>query len=263
MSTLLAVVAAVVAGAFAGLVADATADKKHPARKYIPMLVIGVLAFAIIQTVAQKNDGDSQAKPTNSAPSQNPTPSVDQTQQAPQTTPPPAASTPSPTSTSPQPPVIQATSLLKLPAVNEDTNDDIDLREEGTIDVDGATYGRALLYRCSLYCNGSSPQIREVTLGRRFQRFTTTAAVLDTSTGRHRIDITLDSQAPKTFTVSPGHSRKIALNVSGISRMRIELYAPGELKSPIQAGADSTVGRNGGGLPGVGLGDPMLLPRAT
>jgi hypothetical protein len=42
--------------------------------------------------------------------------------------------------------------------------------------------------------------------------------------------------------------------------MRIRLYAPGKLKSPLQAGVDVAGGNNGGGLPGIGLGDPILLP---
>lgn len=265
--TLLAALAAVVASALAGLVADAVVDKKHQARKYIPMLVVGALVFVGIQAIAQNNDkdDDSNAGSTNPSSGQTSTsspPSSEDTPQPPQTTPPPIPSPP-PTSAPPPTPIIQATSLLKLTAVAEDTNDDIDLKEEGTIDIDGRTYGRALVYRCSLFCNGSSPQTREVTLGRRYQRFVTTLAVLDTSTGRHRVDITLDTRLPKTYTVTPGHARKIILDVTGVSRMRIELYAPSPLKNPIQAGADSTVGRNGGGLPGVGLGDPMLLPRAT
>lgn len=70
--------------------------------------------------------------------------------------------------------------------------------------------------------------------------------------------VTLDNHTPRVFSVAPGQPASIDLNVAGASRMRVDLYAPGPLKNPIQAGADSAVGRNGGGRPGVALADPLL-----
>jgi hypothetical protein len=208
-----------------------------------------------VQTTAEfmsRPDDDTSTQgsvPTPAPGATTPMPPSGQTQESLPSTPPTA-----------EPPPIMASSLLDLPSVSDDTNSSIDLDDSGTIEIDGATYGRALIYECSLYCDGSSPQMREVTLGRKYARFTATAAVLDTSTGSYRIDVTLDGHPPKTFTTTPGKPARIDLSVAGISRMRIQMYAPGKLKSPLQAGVDAAGGGNGGGLPGIGLGDPLLLP---
>lgn len=153
-----------------------------------------------------------------------------------------------------------ATSLLDLSAVQVDSNDDSDLSDEGTTTIGGKDYGRALVYSCNTFCGGGSPQTRTVTLGGQYATFVAWAAVLDQADGTHRIDITLDSGTPHTYNVKPGKAQLIKLSVRGVYRMRIQMYAPGPLKGPLQAGADSAAGKNGGGLPGVALADPMLQP---
>ena len=156
--------------------------------------------------------------------------------------------------------VPMATSILDLPKVEEDINTDIDLKPLDTTEINGTSYGRVLAHNCNLFCNGSSPQVLEVVLGGKYRTFTATAAVLDTSSGTYRIDVTMDSAPPVTFTTSPGKPTPMHLSVAGVSRLRIQMYSSGQLKSAVQAGADSAVGDNGGGLPGVGLGDPVVLP---
>lgn len=160
----------------------------------------------------------------------------------------------------PQPATAMATSLLDLPAVDQHVTKSIDLEQLDTVLIDGTSYGQALAYSCSLFCNGTSPQILEVSLGRQFKKFTATAVVLDTSSGTYRIDITLDGQPPMSFATSPGSFTAIEVNVENVSRMRIQMYAAESLKGPLQAGSDTAAGENGGGLPGVALADPLLLP---
>lgn len=171
----------------------------------------------------------------------------------------PTPASPTQSSTSESAPAM-ATSLLDLPLVEQDSNHSIDLENLDTTSIDGTTYGRALAYSCSLFCNGRSPQVFEVVLGKNFKIFSATAAVLDTSSGTYRIDISLDQKPPAKFVTSPGKPTPIRIDVGGISRMRIQIYAPGPLKSPVQAGVDTTGGENGGGLPGIGLADPVLQP---
>lgn len=171
-----------------------------------------------------------------------------------------SSSTSSSSSSSSSPPPVMAASLLDLPTVAEDTNDAADLDEEESTEVDGVMYARLLTYSCSLFCGGDSPQTREVALGRKFDSFEADFAVLDTATGRHRLDITLDGKRPKTYYAEPGEPAEIRVVVTGVSRMRIQFFSPGPLKSPLQAGADSAVGENGGGMPGSALADPLLLP---
>ncbi|MFF0234408.1 hypothetical protein [Micromonospora sp. NPDC005254] len=254
MLTFVAAIAAFAGGAIAGVIADAVVDKAHRMRRYVAALIVALVVFGGIQAVAQLRSQPDAGTPPQDAGRAIPRGS---------TTPPASATSTQATPSTPattEPPPVMATSLLDLPAVDEDTNSSIDLDEPGTVEINGTTYGHALIYQCSLYCDGSSPQVREVTLGKKFSRFRTTAAVLDTSTGKYRIDITLDRHPPKTYTITPGNPASINISVAGISRLRIQLYAPGKLKSPLQAGVDVAGGNNGGGLSGIGLGDPILLP---
>lgn len=254
---LLAVIAGLIAAALAGVIAAAFTDREHPARRYVWALAAFVLVFALVQVVAQSAGGSGSAtgareESNDSSPSPSQTVIDDPTTTPVQTLSP----TPKPSAT----PEILATSLMDLPTVDQDTNRDIDLEQLGTTLIDGETYGRVLAYECSLFCNGESPQVVEVTLGGQFKRFTATAAVLDTSSGTYRVDVKAGAHSVKTYSASPGAPASIDLDVTGVSRLRVELYAPGELKSPLQAGADSAVGDNGGGLPGLGLADPLLTP---
>ncbi|MGZ0153529.1 hypothetical protein ACXJJ3_41130 [Kribbella sp. WER1] len=249
------IIAGLLAGVLVSIAASALGNHIFGKDRLRPAILVGLVlgggVFLIVQAVAQQHS----QQPTASPPAKPSTPATSAPVKA--TSAPTHRTVPPPTK---ERPLVQATSLLALPRVAEDTNDDIDLDDAGTTQIDGTTYGQALVYQCSDFCNGSSPQVREVTLGRKFKRFTATAVVLDSSNGSHRVDITLDGQAPRVYTVRPGHPEPIKLDVTGISRLRVQLYAPGPLKNPIQAGADSAAGRNGGGLPGVALGDPMLLP---
>lgn len=104
------------------------------------------------------------------------------------------------------------------------------------------------------------PQTYEVTLGRKYGRFTAQAGVLDTAAGRYKVEVTLDQQAPIAYIAEPGNIAKIDLAVNNVNRMRLQLYSAFPLKSPLAAGADTTVGRNGARLPGLALANPLLLP---
>lgn len=204
--------------------------------------VAGILVFLLIEAFALTRHGDGgpsvseSTQPVSSSSSSAGTDAQTSTQGSP-------SSEQTPTET----PSIMATSLLDLPTVDQDTNSTIDLHSDGTTEIGGRTYGRALAYRCADFCNGSSPQTYLVTLGRQYAKFTATAAVLDTAAGRYRIDVTLDSTTPKTYYVEPGTSAPLSISVAGVYRMRIQLYAPGPLKNPLQAGADAAAGKNGGG----------------
>lgn len=74
------------------------------------------------------------------------------------------------------------------------------------------------------------------------------------------MSITLDGQAPNTYFVQPGENELIEIPVAGAYRMRVELFSASRIKSPVEAGVDTAGGKNGAGLPGLALADPMLLP---
>lgn len=255
-ATFVGLTLAAIASAVFGVVANVVSDNRHPLYRRNGVIgagVFGGLALLVLAAAATTpmtsgtGSSDSAAGP-------------EQSQQARVA----LGSAAAPSETAPlageTTPTVMEQSVLDLPKVNVDTTDDIDLQELSSASIDGTTYGRALAYECNLFCNGTSPQTRTFILGRQYTSFSTTAVVLDSAEGTYRIDITCDQQAPRTYEVSAGERKKITLDVAGVDRLRVQLYAAGPLKSAVQSGADSTQGENGGGLPGVALGDPEVQP---
>lgn len=151
--------------------------------------------------------------------------------------------------------------LSDLPPVDnsDGANSSIDLRFEG-LTVNGTDYANSLTYRCNLFCNGTSPQTWEVSLGRRYTQFVARAAVADTAGGEKtttKIEVDVDGEA-HFYTARVGKSVPIKLDVRGALRLRIRIFAPTDLKSPIQAGADAAAGK-GSQMPNAGLTTPQLL----
>ena len=244
VALVVAALCGVIAAVLAGVVTQAVVEPSHPVRRFLIIAVVGAFTATAVAIIATNLVNSSSTPPIAESPAQNS----------------PASSVSAQPTAVPDTKEPMATSLLDLNYVEEDTNRDIDLDEEDSISIGGSTYGRVLTYSCSLYCNGDSPQTRTFVLGGQYSTFTADLAVLDSAAGTYRVDITLDSSSPQTFTVEAGVPAKLSLPVGGVQRMRIQMYAPGELKSPVQAGADTTQGENGGGLPGIGLADPLLLP---
>lgn len=181
---------------------------------------------------------------------------------------PPARPTVKPTTNSPRPtpppptrPKVPPALLSDLPQVDnsDGSNSSIDLRFEG-LTVNGNDYANSLTYRCSLFCNGTSPQTWEVSLGKKYSLFTARAAVADTAGGEKtttKFEVDVDGEA-HSYTARVGRSVPIKLDVRGALRLRIRIFAPTDLKSPIQAGADAAAGK-GSQMPNAGLTTPQLL----
>lgn len=160
----------------------------------------------------------------------------------------------------PREPEEVATSLLNLPLVDYPVRAQIDLKTYGPVDIDGRTYDWVLVYECNTFCHGDSPQVVEATLGRKFTSFTATTAVLDTARGEYQIDVILDEAPAVTYVTSPGQPADIDLDVTDVSRLRLEMYSPAALIDPVQCGANTASGVGCGELPGLAVGDPMVIP---
>nr|WP_295920761.1 hypothetical protein [uncultured Actinomyces sp.] len=150
-------------------------------------------------------------------------------------------------------------SLLDLNYVAVDSNEDIDLDEHESIKVNAEVVGRALTYKCSMYCNGISPQVRQFVLGSKYSRLQAQLYVLDSSADDHRVAFYNGDVLMGEYGVFPGEPTLVDLDVSGVSRLTVVFPSPAPLKSAVQAGADTAVGKNGGGLPGVALVEPTLI----
>jgi hypothetical protein len=171
----------------------------------------------------------------------------------------PVTSQPTATSgTSSAVPVAQRTLLQEL-AKADSSGSPIDLRFRD-VDINGERYQNSLHYHCELYCDGPSPATYEVDLGRRFARFETVAGVVDTAAGdaNAKFEIDVDDKH-YTFDATLGRSQPVNIEVKGALRLRIRMYAPATLKSPLQAGADAAGGKKSV-LPDSALGHPVLVP---
>lgn len=138
-------------------------------------------------------------------------------------------------------------------------NSDIDLDFQNLF-VNGDTYVNSPPYRCDLFCNRSSLQTYEVSLGKKYRQFTVLAGVADTAGGEKtttRFEVDVDGEA-HSYAASVGKPARIKLDVRGALRLRIRIFAPNDLKSPVQSGADAAAGK-GSQLPNAGLGTPRLL----
>ncbi|OKJ95667.1 hypothetical protein AMK34_21935 [Amycolatopsis sp. CB00013] len=74
-----------------------------------------------------------------------------------------------------------------------------------------------------------------------------------------KIEIDVDGQLKGTYMVQATKPMPIEIAVKGAQRLRIALYAPAPLRTPLQAGVDSAGGVQHV-LPDVALGKPTLLP---
>lgn len=170
-------------------------------------------------------------------------------------TPSPSTPTPSPPPSSPPPtttPPVPPTSLLKLTWARESTDSTSDIEFRGPISIDGTPHDEALVFDCNIWCNGTSPQVYEVTLGRNFKTFTATAAVLDEYNGPHRFQIRLDQREPLSYTTSPANAVPIKLDVTGVTRIRVEFYRTAE--------QEAVIASHKGIYMGMALASPMVFP---
>lgn len=201
---------------------------------------IGVPTLAVVLGIVFGTSGDpdqQQSAPTGESPSQ-------------QVTSPPLV-------TSTAAPVAARTLLQELPKASS-SGSSIDLRFRD-VDINGTHYENSLYYHCELYCDGPSPQTYEVDLGRRFARFEAVAGAVDTAAAgvAAKVEIDVDGKLYK-FEAALGRPQPVTVDVQGALRLRIRMYAPATLKSPIQAGADAAGGRTSV-LPDTALGHPVLV----
>lgn len=235
-----------VAGVFAGVATNMISEK---AKKHASVPVMGgLLGAAFCLSVIVQLNGDAHSD-TSGGQTTSPT-----STEMP-LTPSPGISSPSPVVTSPPSPSTQpvtATSLLDLTWARESTESSIDIDFRGPISIDGTTHEEALVFDCNIWCNGTSPQVYEVTLGRRFKTFTATAAVLDEYNGAHSFQVRLDQREPQSFTTSPGDAVPINLNVEGVTRLRVEFHRT--------AAQEATIATHEGIYMGMALASPMVLP---
>ncbi|MFI7679386.1 NPCBM/NEW2 domain-containing protein [Actinophytocola sp. NPDC049390] len=215
--------------------------------------IVGILAFFGITagTVLALLGGDDTPGTGSSAPSVTTTERTVPTEESTSTTAETPVITPSDV------PSARRTLLSELTRVEGSNDIDLDFTD---VTIQGDTYENSLHYHCSLYCNGDSPATFEVDLGGKYSMFTAFAGI--TASGADaptKIEIDVDGVLAKTYEVRVGQPAEVEVPVAGAQRLRISMYAPAPLPSPIQAGADAAGGVSHV-FPDVALGKPTLLP---
>ncbi|WP_328997930.1 NPCBM/NEW2 domain-containing protein [Kribbella sp. NBC_00709] len=240
---------------------DTSSERKKTAWKTVLAVAVPILIGLVLVWAGAEDYRFPWAR---QAPPVTTKPTVGSSPPAQPTTRPTVRPTSSPPKTSAPPPTrpkVPPALLSDLPQVDnsDGVNSSIDLRFEG-LTVNGDDFANSLTYRCSLYCNGSSPQTWEVSLGKKYRQFTALAAVADTAGGEKtttKFEVDVDGEA-HSYTARVGKPAPIKLDVRGALRLRIRIFAPADLRSPIRAGADSTQGK-GSQMPNAGLTTPQLL----
>ncbi|WP_170067852.1 NPCBM/NEW2 domain-containing protein [Lentzea guizhouensis] len=151
-------------------------------------------------------------------------------------------------------PKQQRALLSELPLVSGSNNIDLDFAD---VDIDGVRYTSSLHYHCSLYCDGKSPATYEVSLGGLYTLFQAKAGIASTGANEPtKFEIEADGEVT-TVVASAGKAQDVSVDVRGVQRLKIRIYAPAPLVGPLQAGVDATSGDERV-LPDAALGSPVL-----
>ena len=156
--------------------------------------------------------------------------------------------------------VSENISLLDMNYVEQDINKYADLDVVYNLKINGNTFEQALTYSCKYFCKGSSPQIREFVIGRKYSLLKAQLLVMDSSSDTHVVRIKTDNNEWIEYFVEPGNPVDVNVDIKDVARLTIEFNAPNKLKSPIEEGVDLAAGNGGGGFPGIALVNPILIP---
>jgi hypothetical protein len=129
----------------------------------------------------------------------------------------------------------------------------------GPARIDGVPYDDSIILRPAAHTPAARGYV-EVDLGRAYRRLTATAGVPDDATEAFQVGhfrVYLDGDPRAVHTVALGTPVTVDLNVTGILRLRLEMYRPDTGASPLMSGARMTGGRSGR-LPELAWGDPAV-----
>lgn len=126
---------------------------------------------------------------------------------------------------------LSGISLLDLGYVEEPTIKSKYLYEN-SIQANADVFNQALVsschcerpsfFTCEEQCQDSAVQVREYSLGEKYSRLEAKLVVLDSSSGTHTVRISAKNGLNEFYTIEPGDTRDITVDVSGVSRLKIE-----------------------------------------
>lgn len=126
---------------------------------------------------------------------------------------------------------LSGISLLDLGYVEEPTIKSKYLYEN-SIQANADVFNQALVSSCHCVssfwetcedqCKDSAVQLREYSLGGKYSRLEAKLVVLDSSSGTHTVRIFDDNGLNELYTIEPGDTKDISVDVSGVTRLKIE-----------------------------------------
>lgn len=130
----------------------------------------------------------------------------------------------------------------------------------GSAKIDNHHYGDSIVLRPSLFTADARGFI-EFDLGREYRRLTSVVGVLDDAAeadqaGYFRVHLDGDAQPEVRATL--GKPGSVDLDVTGVLRLRLEMYRPDTIHSPIMSGVLATKGQSSR-LPELAWGNPTLI----
>jgi hypothetical protein len=150
----------------------------------------------------------------------------------------------------------RAVLLAGLPWLGRST----DLRH-GSAKIDDRHYGDSVVLRPSLFAADTKGFV-EFDLGRQYRRLTSVVGVLDDAAEAKQVGyfrVFLDGSPEPEVGAALGRPGRVDVDVTGVLRVRLEMYRADTVRSPMMAGVLAAGGRSAK-LPELAWGNPTLTP---
>ncbi|MGQ0837801.1 SEFIR domain-containing protein [Actinokineospora sp.] len=129
----------------------------------------------------------------------------------------------------------------------------------GSARIDGVHYGDSIVLRPTLFTAGARGFV-EVDLGRAYRRMTSVVGVLDDAAEAFQVGhfrVYLDGSPQPESRAALGKPGTVEVDVTGALRLRLEMYRPGVVASPLLSGVLAAGGQSSR-LPELAWGNPTL-----
>ncbi|MCS7479235.1 SEFIR domain-containing protein [Umezawaea endophytica] len=135
-----------------------------------------------------------------------------------------------------------------------------DLRH-GSAKIDDRHYGDSVVLRPSLFASDAKGFV-EFDLGRRYRRLSSVVGVLDDATEAKQVGyfrVFVDGSPEPEVGAALGRPGLVDVDVTGVLRVRLEMYRADVVRSSLMAGVLAAGGRSAN-LPELAWGNPTLTP---
>lgn len=129
----------------------------------------------------------------------------------------------------------------------------------GSAKIDNTHYGDSIVLRPTLFTPDARGSV-EFDISRRYRRLTSVVGVLDDATEADQVGyfrVYLDGSPGPEISAAIGRPGEVDIDVTGVLRLRLEMYRSDTVNSPLMSGVLLTGGRSSR-LPELAWGNPTL-----